>query len=95
MLNIPYRAGCQPAANGMTWIVTLGCPAASIRCSIWSRMTLGPPIGRRSTVSSRTTQYAGRVGPRSRSLAGEPQRHARSVNLRVRRGKLAAVMARM
>src|ERR1700678_3223025 len=67
--NMPYRAGCQPAANEMTWIVTSGCPAAWIRCPIWSRRTRRTPMGRRGTVSSRTTWY--RVGPQRHGAFGE------------------------
>src|SRR5260370_1389875 len=76
--NMPYSAGCHPAAYGMTWIVTAGVSAASIRRATCPRMTARLPMGRRSTVSSITTQYSGGAGRRRTSWRASPTATLRS-----------------
>lgn len=59
-------AGCGPAAKGMIWSRTFGSAVASMSRVTWSRITFGPPIGRRSTVSSMTTHSIGALSRVSR-----------------------------
>ncbi len=55
----PYVPACGPEENGAICSVTLGNFVASSSLSIWSRITSGPPTGRRTAVSSITAQNRG------------------------------------
>src|SRR6266542_1790767 len=64
---------CSAASRGSTCSVTVGHPPASIRRWSCSRMTAGPPTGRRSAASSMITQsVGGSASVRSRCRALRP-----------------------
>ena len=93
MVKAPPAPACPPCWNGTTCRVMCGMLAASSRCFSWARMTCLPPIGRRSTDSSRTNQARGGSGPRSTSWRCMRSRTRRSTSPAERGPKPRAVTA--
>ena len=76
----------------MTWMVTLGCPAAWIRCSNWAHDLMAADRAARSHPARPVLRGSSRV---SRCWRARRNATVRSVQSSVAAGKLAAVMTRM
>ena len=62
MVKLPPSAACPPSRNGITWRVMFGSSVSSSRRCSCARITLRPPVGRRSAASSTTAHSVGGCG---------------------------------